>query len=420
MLKTPHLYAIAAALAFTLTGTEPPRWLANTTDLIGGLTIPLLLITLGVSLARMKVVEVRRPLAVALARVAMGLAVALGLCALLDLEGVARGVVAIACCMPGPSSTIWRRCATGGHRRRWRAISCSRRWRCCCCCPAWCRSPGGSPPELAGEARAGLCCAAPPPSRHGPLRIRAAQAAPHPRDRLPRLRARGRAVGPGSEPPRRQDHAVASRDRGEIEAGEPIHGMWLRLVVDSDFVVRDVEARMEQAPYAICQAIEPAHRKLIGATIGPGWSRRVHELLGGTGGCTHLREMLGRMATVAFQAFHGRRRRGRKEGETAPRKPWVIRWLPRLGGRRAGGEDGISAMVSRSMTAALSPSRGRARIGIVTPFPTPIWRPTWRCCGPGASPATSCAPPATTSTRCPMATRCVALPRPFWTPSSRP
>lgn len=119
-------------------------------------------------------------------------------------------------------------------------------------------------------------------------------------------------------------HTVASRDRGEIEAGEPIHGMWLRLVVDGDFVVRDVEARMEQAPYAICRAIEPAHRKLVGTTIGPGWSRRVHELLGGTGGCTHLREMLGRMATVAFQAFHGRRRRERKDGETAPRKPWVI------------------------------------------------------------------------------------------------
>lgn len=101
MLKTPHLYAIAVALAFTLTGTEPPRWLTNTTDLIGGLTIPLLLIVLGVSLSRMKVVEVARPLAVALARLALGLAVALGLCELLGLEGVARGTVAIACCMPG-------------------------------------------------------------------------------------------------------------------------------------------------------------------------------------------------------------------------------------------------------------------------------------------------------------------------------
>ena len=37
----------------------------------------------------------------ALARLALGLAVALGLCELLGLEGVARGTVAIACCMPG-------------------------------------------------------------------------------------------------------------------------------------------------------------------------------------------------------------------------------------------------------------------------------------------------------------------------------
>ncbi len=101
MLKTPHLYAIAAALAFTLTDTAPPPWLTNTTDLIGGLTIPMMLIMLGVSLSRMKVVAVARPLAAALLRVALGLAIAVLICGVLDLEGAARGVVTIACCMPG-------------------------------------------------------------------------------------------------------------------------------------------------------------------------------------------------------------------------------------------------------------------------------------------------------------------------------
>jgi predicted permease len=101
MLKTPHIYAIALALAFTLTDTAPPDWLNNTTDLLGGMTIPLMLIMLGVSLTRMKVVAFARPLTVVVLRLLLGFAVAFGLCELLGLEGIARGVVTIACCMPG-------------------------------------------------------------------------------------------------------------------------------------------------------------------------------------------------------------------------------------------------------------------------------------------------------------------------------
>ena len=101
ILKTPHVYAIAAALFFTLNGIVPPTWLSNTTELIGGLTIPMMLILLGTSLARLKVSYFRRPLVLAVLRVGLGLAVALILAEILDLDGVARGVVVICCCMPG-------------------------------------------------------------------------------------------------------------------------------------------------------------------------------------------------------------------------------------------------------------------------------------------------------------------------------
>jgi len=40
---------------------------------------------------------------------------------------------------------------------------------------------------------------------------------------------------------------------------------------------------------------------LVGNKIGPGWIRKTRELLGGIEGCTHLVELLGPMATVAFQ-----------------------------------------------------------------------------------------------------------------------
>lgn len=36
--------------------------------------------------------------------------------------------------------------------------------------------------------------------------------------------------------------------RGEVRPGEPIHDMWLRLTVDDDMVVRDVEAKTIPAP----------------------------------------------------------------------------------------------------------------------------------------------------------------------------
>ena len=119
-------------------------------------------------------------------------------------------------------------------------------------------------------------------------------------------------------------YGFANRDRGRIEAGEPIHDMWIRLTIDGDFTVRDVEARMDGAPYRICSRIAPDHARLVGERIGPGWNRRLRDLFGGTRGCTHLREMLGRMATVSFQAVYARRWRSGEAQRPPPGKPWVI------------------------------------------------------------------------------------------------
>ncbi|MEX2650614.1 MAG: AEC family transporter [Alphaproteobacteria bacterium] len=99
-LTMPQPWAVAAAFAFILTESRPPAWLYNTTELIGGLTIPLMLVTLGISLGRLVVVSARRTMALALARLAMGLAVGVALTHLMDLQGTARGVTIILCAMP--------------------------------------------------------------------------------------------------------------------------------------------------------------------------------------------------------------------------------------------------------------------------------------------------------------------------------
>ena len=100
VLATPLPYALAAAFAFRGAGVEPPAWLYNTTSLLGDMTIPLMLFTLGVTLAGMRVVNLGRSLALALSRLAMGLAVGMAVAALLGLEGVMRGVLIIECAMP--------------------------------------------------------------------------------------------------------------------------------------------------------------------------------------------------------------------------------------------------------------------------------------------------------------------------------
>ncbi|MCU0986972.1 MAG: DUF2889 domain-containing protein [Acetobacteraceae bacterium] len=98
-------------------------------------------------------------------------------------------------------------------------------------------------------------------------------------------------------------YAFANEDRGEIKPGEKLHGMLMRLTIDEDMTVVACEANTEFGPYAICPAITPNFARLAGLRIGPGWNRKVKEVVGGVRGCTHLVELLGPMATVAFQTL---------------------------------------------------------------------------------------------------------------------
>ena len=96
---------------------------------------------------------------------------------------------------------------------------------------------------------------------------------------------------------------LTTPDRPVIAVGEELHRMILRLSVDATFVIREVEARMEQTPYHHCPEIAEAYQQLVGVSIGAGWTRAIKNLFGGEKGCTHLRELLGPMATVAFQTI---------------------------------------------------------------------------------------------------------------------
>jgi hypothetical protein len=97
------------------------------------------------------------------------------------------------------------------------------------------------------------------------------------------------------------DHA--NEWRGALRPGDFVHDMSIRLTVDHTFTIVDVEAVTDKSPYRMCGDIAPDFRKLIGLRIGGGFHRAVRERLGGVHGCTHIVELLGPVATTAFQTM---------------------------------------------------------------------------------------------------------------------
>ncbi len=100
VLRVPVIYAVLLALPFMIWSVDPPDWLANTTRLLGGILIPLMLISLGISLAKLRVGSLKRSLALSLVRLVFGFAVGVGLAEAFGLEGIARGVLILQSTMP--------------------------------------------------------------------------------------------------------------------------------------------------------------------------------------------------------------------------------------------------------------------------------------------------------------------------------
>ena len=100
MLRTPILYAALIATLVQVFEIALPAWLDNTLDLLGGITIPLMLITLGVSLASIRVATLGRTTLLSVLRLSGGAAAGWAVATLLGLEDVARAVVILQSAMP--------------------------------------------------------------------------------------------------------------------------------------------------------------------------------------------------------------------------------------------------------------------------------------------------------------------------------
>jgi predicted permease len=100
LLKAPVFYAVILAIVLVMFDLTLPKWLHNTVSILGGFPVPLMLITLGVSLSQLRVRDFPMSLRIACGRLALGFVAGLVIAELLSLEGVVRGVVIVQATMP--------------------------------------------------------------------------------------------------------------------------------------------------------------------------------------------------------------------------------------------------------------------------------------------------------------------------------
>lgn len=92
---------------------------------------------------------------------------------------------------------------------------------------------------------------------------------------------------------------------GMLEAGRPMHDMWLRLTVDRTATIVAVQAVTDAGPYGrgVCGAIAPDYGQLVGVQVARGYKDAIRRLFGRTAGCTHMNELASAMGSAAMQAL---------------------------------------------------------------------------------------------------------------------
>lgn len=100
VLREPILWASLAGVVFLARGWSVPAVALNAISLMGQLAIPLMLLTLGAAVARLRPARIGPALALALAKLAAGLAVAVGVGLLLGLTGLPLAVLILQLATP--------------------------------------------------------------------------------------------------------------------------------------------------------------------------------------------------------------------------------------------------------------------------------------------------------------------------------
>jgi len=100
VLKQPLVYASVLGGLFAYKGWEIPIWALNSLDLAGQIAIPAMLLTLGVSIAKLSVGQAGRATLFSLVKLGASFAVALLVAQAFGLSGAARGALVLQLIMP--------------------------------------------------------------------------------------------------------------------------------------------------------------------------------------------------------------------------------------------------------------------------------------------------------------------------------
>ena len=100
LVTEPAIWAAIIAVVLLWSGIKLPKWVTDTTGLLGGMAIPLQLIALGCSLGQFRVTSLPRGLSLSLLRLGMGFAVGWGIAEWFALDGLVRAVVILQSAMP--------------------------------------------------------------------------------------------------------------------------------------------------------------------------------------------------------------------------------------------------------------------------------------------------------------------------------
>ncbi len=100
LLREPLIWAVLAVIFFRSTSLPIPNVVADTTKLLGGIMIPIMLILLGGALARLKVRDIGTSALLAGVRLTIGVTTGLILVTVFRLNGVEAGAIFLLCAMP--------------------------------------------------------------------------------------------------------------------------------------------------------------------------------------------------------------------------------------------------------------------------------------------------------------------------------
>ena len=100
LVRSPILHAIALGVLVRVMDWQPPELVMQSAQLLGQIVIPIMLITLGVSLAGMRASALPTTMLWSLIRTVLAVFVGVTVAAVMGLEGVARGVLIIETVVP--------------------------------------------------------------------------------------------------------------------------------------------------------------------------------------------------------------------------------------------------------------------------------------------------------------------------------